>query len=79
MYHMNNLPDGVYDLGLAPTASSTAKLVYRVLIKKTAVYDLKYVEGGVNWCTNIEFILRSGECSINETKPGHKWLLLSSN
>ena len=71
-----NLPDGIYDLGLAPTYNGKAKLLFRIQITYGNIIDLD--RGIFNWIPIIKFIMKSGQCSINEIKHGYKYLLLNS-
>lgn len=78
--HIRNIhfENGNYDLGLAPTKDNEGKLLFRLKIKNGIIEDLDNF-GGLDWSSNIKFILGSGECSLNQTKNGCKYLLLSSD
>lgn len=74
-----NLPDGKYDLGLAPTRDVEAKLIFRIKIVDGEIIDLDHYDNGLDWTTTIKFILKTGQCSFNTIKEGYKYLLLRND
>jgi len=75
---MESIPDGWYNLGLAPVDDKNAELLFRFFIENGKITQ-NICNINIDWCTTIEFIIRSSQCSLNNIKPGYKYLLLSED
>jgi len=69
---MNNLSDGDYYLGLMPKNGEEAKLLWAFSIHEKKVST----DDPLSLFVCIEFILRSGQCSIEKVDRTYKYLVL---
>jgi hypothetical protein len=68
---MDKLSDGDYWLGLMPRNGEEAKLVWSF-----SIYQNKISDDNLAFTSCIEFILRSGQCSLEKINPAYKYLIL---